>query len=66
MCEIFPIIFSSNICIRQMGYSKSTIVLKEGGVKNFLLSGTATSQNPMKNESFIDENNLVPINRKHL
>ena len=32
----------------------------------FPLCGTAISQNPIKNESFIDENNLVPINRKHL
>ena len=62
----FPIIFSSNICIHQMSYSKSTIVLEEGGLKNFLLIGTATNQNPMKNESFIDENNLVPINWKRV
>ena len=33
---------------------------------DFLLNGTAAIQNPTKNESFINENNLVSMNRKHL
>ena len=119
--------FNSNICTRQKGFSKSTIVLERGGVTktwvktnvlfpysflkllhllnnfynkwlslldrwrinkalymitesktrldyigfihqalDFPLCGNATSQNPIKDESFIEENYLVPINRKHL
>ena len=33
---------------------------------DFPLRGTATSQNPIKNGSFIDQNNLDSINRKYL